>query len=689
MNFFLQARSKQVRPRFHAAGWRGYVCALLTVLMFAQGCASTAPPSPPGAPPGAGGVPGAPGAPGAPAGTPGAATTASAGGSTVNVTTPAQPCCPHLTLWEFLGFKGGFKLLGGLIERIRNRLGSVFPGLEAKPAIVAITDPSMAASSNPAEAAAAGAKADEDAAPQKIKAIRYLATLGCAGCYPNVEDALLAALDDCTESVRYEAAKAIRENSGKPCSTCKTKGCCSPKVLKKLDQIANKVEKGCYVESSARVRREARLGLAGCGNAPPPASTEGPKEGPSEGPGAAPAAGAPVTAGESAVDSAEAAIASLLGVPTAKRASHPTGTITQTRTFGGQASSDCGCGSSQGTITIQTPVAAPAAMAQKPAARFAKAPSSSSAQSPTPAPNSPAVNSPAALPAGSEPSKLRIASPPAISVMRTSGAVLAEVNGQLVFESEVLPEVDRQLSQIGPQMSVEQKLHERPAFIRRELVAVIDRKLICQAAHRAAPEVAQAAFDASQGDEASIAGAWLRGQTRVDDTITQDQLQACYVATQAKYPRPAEVRYEQIVAKLDNFATRDEAQFAIEYARNRALGIRQAAAAGQRLQALQAQTSDWTRRETIDSADVARSLFSMPVGSISAIFTGADGYHVYRVLERRNAGPAPLETVIELVREDVLIQRRAYLEEAYISQLRARARVWTAFDAPPTRSAGH
>ena len=85
--------------------------------------------------------------------------------------------------------------------------------------MVAITDPSMAASSNPAEAAAAGAKADEDAAPQKIKAIRYLATLGCAGCYPGIEDALLESLDDCTEEVRWEAAKAIRELSGKPCSS--------------------------------------------------------------------------------------------------------------------------------------------------------------------------------------------------------------------------------------------------------------------------------------------------------------------------------------------------------------------------------------------------------------------------------------------------------------------------------------
>ena len=69
----------------------------------------------------------------------------------------------------------------------------MFPGLEALPPLLSIADPKNLQSSNPAVAAAAGAKADEDQAAQKIKAIRYLATLGCAGCYPDVEDALLAA----------------------------------------------------------------------------------------------------------------------------------------------------------------------------------------------------------------------------------------------------------------------------------------------------------------------------------------------------------------------------------------------------------------------------------------------------------------------------------------------------------------
>ena len=185
---------------------------------------------------------------------------------------------------QFLGIAQLEKDICGLVNCIRNELGSIFPGLEATPPILAITDPANMNSSNPAVAARGrAAKSDEDQAPQKIKAIRYLATLGCAGCYPGIDDALLASLDDCTEEVRYEAAKAFRDLSGLPCTTCKTKACCSEKVRKKLAEVANKMENGCYKESSARVRRMCRLALAGCGGGAI-AATPGPLEGPSEGP---------------------------------------------------------------------------------------------------------------------------------------------------------------------------------------------------------------------------------------------------------------------------------------------------------------------------------------------------------------------------------------------------------------------
>lgn len=216
--------------------------------------------------------------------TPTLPTSAQAGGtSIVAIAPPAQQCCPKQTLPQFLGLVGACDLVKTICNRIRNRLGSIWPGLEAKPEVLAISDPKNLESSNPAVAAAAGVKAEEDAAAQKAKAIAYLASIGCAGCYPGIEEALLAALDDCTEMVRFETAKALRSTALYPCKNCCRSACCGPKIREKLMKIAYETdEQGCFLESSDRVRRMARLALEHCSCVPekPTQQQTLPEEGP-------------------------------------------------------------------------------------------------------------------------------------------------------------------------------------------------------------------------------------------------------------------------------------------------------------------------------------------------------------------------------------------------------------------------
>jgi hypothetical protein len=188
-----------------------------------------------------------------------------------------------------------------LLNRLRNRLGAIWPGLEAKPELLSITDPANLESDNPAVASAAAIKSEEDAAAQKAKAIAYLASVGCAGCYPGVEDALLAALDDCTELVRFETAKALRSTATMPCKNCCRSACCGPKIREKLMKLAYETDaQGCYLEPSDRVRRMARLALANCACVPDkpgqaaqrlPEEGPGPEEAPAPAAMAAPAPG--------------------------------------------------------------------------------------------------------------------------------------------------------------------------------------------------------------------------------------------------------------------------------------------------------------------------------------------------------------------------------------------------------------
>jgi hypothetical protein len=225
-------------------------------------------------------------------------------GNNTTLVNIAPPSPVHQTLPDFLGITRCYQQAGVCLNQALVQTAFCFPGLAGLlpggPGVLPPFDPNSPAGQSPAVQAAAKIKSEEDAAPQKIAALRYLATIGCAGCYPGVEEAFIAALDDCTESVRYEAVLALRKTSCGGCCKCQGcgSGCCSEKIQKKLREMAyDSDDNGCPKESSERVRRQARLALKQCGPSVVVPETEPTREkatpkteGPAEGPKAPPAA---------------------------------------------------------------------------------------------------------------------------------------------------------------------------------------------------------------------------------------------------------------------------------------------------------------------------------------------------------------------------------------------------------------
>jgi hypothetical protein len=173
------------------------------------------------------------------------------------------PPPPPATLWSFLGIPQGYRAFRDGMNARGNR-----PGLERKPPLKAIADPKNLQSDNPAIKKAAEVKQAEDLKPQKIKAIKYLAQIGC-GCYNrdgSITDALLKSMDDCTEAVRLATVQAISEAAaGEACANCKMRSCCSEEISNKLYEIAyERDETGCYLEPSERVRLAAAEALRTC-----------------------------------------------------------------------------------------------------------------------------------------------------------------------------------------------------------------------------------------------------------------------------------------------------------------------------------------------------------------------------------------------------------------------------------------
>jgi hypothetical protein len=210
-----------------------------------------------------------------------AATSAKVVALTVIVGGCNVPLQPVPTIWQRLGIP---QAAAGMRDGIANRSGNR-PQLERKPRLLRIADEANLASENPAIKAAAEIKQQEDLAPQKIKALKYLATVGC-GCYDKdgkIEEALLAALKDCTEEVRVEAANAIAEAAG-TCA-CKYDGCtptcCKPAVVKQLYDMAYGADKdGCPIEPSREVRAAAARAMSACSAVPQPEAEEKKEETP-------------------------------------------------------------------------------------------------------------------------------------------------------------------------------------------------------------------------------------------------------------------------------------------------------------------------------------------------------------------------------------------------------------------------
>ena len=144
------------------------------------------------------------------------------------------------TVWDKLGVTKALKKRQEKRDARVNKNGCS-PEKERTPDLLRIADKKNLESPSELIVIAAKAKMDADLAPQKIKAIRYLATLGC-GCNADVEKAVLAGLNDCTAEVRLEAVrlvvaiaskKDICENIEKKrfqrkrvlCGKCKGQGC--------------------------------------------------------------------------------------------------------------------------------------------------------------------------------------------------------------------------------------------------------------------------------------------------------------------------------------------------------------------------------------------------------------------------------------------------------------------------------
>jgi hypothetical protein len=545
-------------------------------------------------------------------------TSAQAGDTTVvAIAAPAAHC--KTTLPDFLGITGLFKAIACGCDRLRNRLGMRFPGLEGKPPVLAITDPAnMDPNAPPSVQAAAEVKSKEDAAEQKVKAIRYLATVGCTECYPDVETGLLEATRDCTEVVRYEAVKALREVAGSPCNACRHNSCCSPDIVRRLHELAYETDENCcFVEYSARVRRVARLALNACGG-----DTVYYVDTPAEGPAEAPA----VEGGE--------------------------GPPEETSTAGwlpGEASSMFAQGAAAGQPPVggygsqysSTPIADPDLIAAR-------------------------VNGePILLSEVLSRVDVRLA-----AVASTTSPQERQRLRQQWLSAELQRAIDtlllcQEARRTMPPNEIAHVVHYEP--------------LNAPAGQRPLP--ASDTVHDMLAESERLAAEWAKRCVDCPTDCTRQDVFAFYRTHLEQYRHPAQIRWERLGVRFDRVSCRAEAWDIITHLRAQIQGAPPSAGPNHNLQAVDVQAFEWTRYGELPQGPVGRTLATLPTGVVSTVLEDADGMYLVRVLERRDPTTPALDEIEVRVRDDLLHDRHASALEAHVHHLRQQAEVWTIFDS--------
>jgi hypothetical protein len=536
---------------------------------------------------------------------------AQAGDNTIVVAAQGPP---RQTLPQFLGSQRFLQALGVVVDRVRNRLGSRFPGLEATPPLLAITDPANAQSAIPSVAAAAAAKAEEDAAPQKIKAIRYLAKLGCKECYPDTMSGLLAGFDDCTEAVRYETAKALRTLTDGPCKNCKNGTCCTPDVVKKLDEVVNgRTETGLPSEPSERVRRMARMALENCNCAAVPAAAEDREvEGPLPTDAAAPAEG-----------------------PTPAAGSSPTPASTNTAAVDAASSN----AAAVNTAVLRQP---PQKAYDVVVARV----------------NDQAIH------------YREIAA----RVEQRLAALRLQAAHDPLAEAALVPQLFREeLQQAIDRTLLVQEARRTPEFAG----SLVSYEAADVPAPHTNASTNGASLSAAVISDDELAAAWLRRQLPVDDRVSDDEIRTWYQQHREEFRRAAEIRWERVTAAPQQFGSADAARSVLQEVRERAESLAPPAPPSAEVQSLRVESFDWTSEAAIPSNELAEALRVLPIGRVSEIVNDGDGLHVVRVLARRPQRLLALEEVYDTIHARIVEERRAEPRRRYLDELRRRADVWT------------
>lgn len=188
--------------------------------------------------------------------------------------------------------------------------------------------------------------------------------------------------------------------------------------------------------------------------------------------------------------------------------------------------------------------------------------------------------------------------------------------------------------------------------------------------------------------EQYLAHSWLQQQSKKDgdDDIAFTAMLDYYQRHLRDYDYPAKSRWEELMVRFDKFNSKGEAYQALCDMGNQVLHganfAEVAKAHSQGPTADQGGQRDWTNRGALRSAVLDEAIFGLPVLQMSQILEDEFGFHIVRVVERKDAGrtsfPDAQPEIKKKLKDDIAKRR----SEEFLDKLRNKTQVWTILDTP-------
>ncbi len=157
-----------------------------------------------------------------------------------------------------------------------------------------------------------------------------------------------------------------------------------------------------------------------------------------------------------------------------------------------------------------------------------------------------------------------------------------------------------------------------------------------------------------------------------------------YKANPEKYAVAAKARWEHLMVKYSSYKSKEEAYKQISDMGNKVFfGAPFDAVARQFSEdssAAKGGYHDWTNQGVLASTELDNALFTLEVGKLSQIIADNRGYHILRVVERKDAGFIPfLEAQVE-IKEAIETQKRQDSFKKFILEMKEKTKIWTIYD---------